>query len=68
MGWIKTVLSEVYGLFVDDVTFAVAILAWVVVVWLVLPHVGVAPHWNAAALFIGLCVIFVESATRRAGQ
>lgn len=68
MRWIKTVLSEVYGLFVDDGNFALAIISWLLVVWLALPHLGLATVWTAAALFLGLAVIFVESATRRARQ
>jgi hypothetical protein len=33
MSWIKTVLREVFGLFVDDGSFAIAILAWLLLVW-----------------------------------
>jgi uncharacterized membrane protein len=66
MGWIKTVASEIYGLFVDDVSFAVAILAWLLFVWLALSRLGIGSAWMGSALFAGLAMIFVESATRRA--
>ncbi len=63
---LKTVWSEIVGLFVDDQLFAAAILAWLAFVWLVVTHAGIAPIWRAVALFAGLAVILVESATRAA--
>lgn len=66
MGWIRTVLREGLGLFVDDGSFAVAILAWLLLVWLVLPRLGVEAVWTGIILFAGLALILVESATRRA--
>ncbi len=66
MTWLKTVWSEFIGLFVDDGSFAVAILAWLVASWLLLPRLGLAPAWPPAILFAGLAVILVESALRRA--
>ncbi len=66
MTWIRTVLREVFGLFVDDGSFAVAILAWLLLVWLVLPRLGVAAGWTGVILFAGLASILAESATRSA--
>ena len=38
--WIATIFREILGLFVDDGSFAVAVLAWIGVVWLpLLPRV-----------------------------
>jgi len=68
MTWLKTVWSEFIGLFVDDGSFAVAILAWIAFCWLVLPRLGLAPAWQPAILFVGLALILVESALRRARQ
>ncbi len=68
MTWLKTVWSEFIGLFVDDGSFAVAILAWIAFCWLVLPRLGLAPAWPPAILFIGLALILVESGLRRARQ
>lgn len=66
MRWIGTVLREIFGLFVDDGSFAVAILVWLAVVWLVLPRLAVPAVWVGPVLFAGLALILVESATRRA--
>ncbi len=66
MSWIKTVAAELFGLFVDDATFAVTILAWLLAVWLVVPRLGVPPTSSPLVLFGGLAIILVESAVRRA--
>ncbi len=66
MTWLKPVWSEIFGLFVDDGSFAVAILLWLAVAWLVLPRLGLPAALLPAILFGGLVVILVESATRRA--
>lgn len=36
MTWLRTVLREVYGLFVDDLAFTLSLLAWVAFIWLAL--------------------------------
>lgn len=66
MAWLKTIWSEFFGLFVDDGSYAAAILLWLVAVWLILPRLGLPPALPPAILFAGLVVILVESATRRA--
>ena len=66
MQTLKTIWNEIVGLFVDDQLFAVAILVWLAVIWLIVTHAGIAPAWSALALFAGLAAIFVESATRAA--
>ena len=63
---LNTIWRELIGLFVDDPLFAVAILAWLALVWLVVACAGIAPVWRAIALLAGLAVILVESATRAA--
>lgn len=68
MSWIKTVLREVFGLFVDDGSFALAIVAWLLLVWLVLPGLGIEASWIGVILFAGLALILLESATRRVGR
>jgi hypothetical protein len=60
------VAGEVFGLFVDDWSFAVAILAWLLLVWLAVSRIGVGPGWAAAVLVLGLAAILVESVARRA--
>ncbi|MCB8876061.1 hypothetical protein [Acidisoma silvae] len=66
MSWIKTVLREVWGLFVDDGRFALAIIVWLLIAWLVPRHLGIAPVWTGLLLFLGLAAILLESACRRA--
>jgi len=68
MAWAKTMWDEFYGLFVDDGSLAVAVLAWLAVCWLILPRLGVTSLWHSALLFTGLVVILAESALRRARQ
>ena len=68
MGWFKTAWSEFIGLFVDDGSLAAAVLIWIGAAWLLLPRLGLPPHWSTPILFIGLAVILVESAVRRARQ
>jgi hypothetical protein len=68
MSWVKSVAREVWGLFVEDGSFAAAILAWVVIAGVGLPRVAPAAswtgHWTGPALFAGLAVILIESVVR----
>ena len=68
MNWLKVIWSEFIGLFVDDGSFAVAILVWLAACWLVLPHLGIPQFWPPAILFVGLVVILAVSAIRRSGE
>jgi hypothetical protein len=67
MNWIKTIWDEFIGLFVDDGSFAAAVLAWLGVCWLLLPRLGLPSAWPPLILFVGLVLILAESAVRRAG-
>jgi len=64
MNWLRSVLREVFGLFVDDGSFAAAILVWLLFAVFVLPHLAPAAHWTGPVLFAGLAVILIESALR----
>lgn len=66
MNWLKTSIQEVIGLFIDDGSFALAIVVWVGLVGLLSWQVASARPWCGAALFAGLAVILAESALRRA--
>lgn len=66
MQWMKSVLGEIFGLFVDDGSFAIAVVVWLGLVWLVLPRIDIPAGAKAPILFAGLVVILVESALRRA--
>jgi hypothetical protein len=64
MQWLRAILREILGLFIDDGSYAGAILAWLMTVWLVLPRIGMPPRWGAPVLFVGLAVILIENASR----
>jgi len=64
--WLKTAWSEFIGLFVDDGSLAVAVLAWLAAAWLLLPRLPLPPALLPVILFAGLALILVESALRGA--
>ena len=66
MRWLKTALAEVYGLFVEDGRYAITIVVWLALAWLVLPALALGDPWNAAILFVGLLAILLESVLRGA--
>jgi hypothetical protein len=68
MSWLKTIILEIYGLFVDDGTYAVAIVAWLAIAALVLPRLDIPASADALILFAGLLLILFESTLRRAGK
>ncbi len=66
MRWLKTILVECWGLFIDDGRYAITIVAWLLLAWLVLPHLHFGGDWNVLILFAGLLAILLENAWRRA--
>lgn len=66
MGWLRAIIDEIIGLFVDDLGFAVAILVWLGVLVFVVPRLGLPGFVPVVLLFGGLLVILVESAVRKA--
>lgn len=66
MKWLNSALREILGLFVDDGRFALSILIWLGVLWLLLPRFNVGKSWHGLFLFAGLALILTESAWRRA--
>lgn len=65
MKTIINALREVYGLFVEDGSFTVALLIWLLVAAFILrPLVG--PNWLAPFWFAGLSLILVENVARSA--
>ena len=63
---LKAILRELYGLFVDDGSFAIAIIVWLVLLWLARPYLHLPGAWIAVVVFTGLVAILIESALRRA--
>lgn len=66
MAWVKTILTEIFGLFVDDGSFAIAIVAWIAAMWFVSLRVPDLVQWDGVLFFCGLALILVESVIRRA--
>lgn len=64
MRWIKSIAREIYGLFVDDGSFAIAILVWLGLAVAVVPHVAPGARWAGPALFAGLALILIASVLR----
>ena len=64
MIWLKSIVREVLGLFVDDGSFAMAIVVWAGIVVLVLARVTLHASWTGPALFSGLAFILIENVVR----
>ena len=64
MTWLRTVFVEIFGLFVDDGSFALLILAWVGLTAFLLPYLGWASPLRGLVLFAGLAAILLGSAIR----
>lgn len=68
MKWLRTIGREFCGLFIEDGRFAVAILAWLSLMWILHPHLSLPTGWRAPLLLIGLLAILFESVLRRSRQ
>jgi hypothetical protein len=66
--WLKTILAEILGLFVDDIRFALAIIIWLGIIQLGLLRLNLSAAWNGVILFAGLATILAESALRGASR
>jgi hypothetical protein len=60
--------AEVYGLFVDDGSFALAIVVWLFMVFYVSRHFAFPAYVRAPVLGAGLLLILLESVVRRAAR
>jgi hypothetical protein len=68
MNVLRTILNELAGLFVDDGSLAVLVLAWLAVCWFLLPRLSLPSPLLPILLFVGLAAILAESTVRRAGE
>jgi hypothetical protein len=64
MGWVKSVVREVFGLFVDDGSFAIAIVFWIALAVGLLPRFAPNALWTGPALFAGLAATLIASVLR----
>jgi len=70
MNGLRTIFREIFGLFVDDGSFALLILVWLGLTTLLLPYLGWVHIWmpkgRGVILFLGLAAILMASAIRYA--
>ena len=66
MSWLRKLPAELWGLFVDDGRYALAIVVWLLLAWLALPLLDLGGGWNALVFAAGLLAILAESVLRRA--
>lgn len=66
MKWVKNIFREIFGLFVDDGAFALAILIWLALVRWIAPRLTLSPTALAILFFAGLALILIESTARYA--
>ncbi|MBV8450570.1 MAG: hypothetical protein JO357_02310 [Hyphomicrobiales bacterium] len=66
MNWVKSALSELVALFVEDGSLAFAILVWLAFTGLVTTRFEGVRGWQGAILFAGLAIILIENTWRRA--
>ena len=66
MSALRKIPRELFGLFVDDGSFALTILAWVALLTLPFARTGWLPAWRGPILFVGLAFILAASAVRYA--
>jgi hypothetical protein len=59
-----TIAKELFGLFVDDGSLALALLVWVGLVWLA--GQALQPGAIGIAIFVGCAAILAENVLRRA--
>lgn len=64
MKWITNILREILGLFVDDGSFALAILIWLAIVRWMAPYLRIPPAATGFIFFAGLALILAENAIR----
>lgn len=66
MQWMRSVAREMWGLFVDDGSFAAAIVVWLTVVLLGFRQHPWGARWGGVALFAGLGFVLIENVLRYA--
>lgn len=64
MNWIKSIFREIFGLFVDDGSFALAIIIWLVLIRWTTSHLSLSAAATGIILFAGLALILIESTAR----
>jgi hypothetical protein len=68
MRWMKTIVQGLFGLFIDDGSFALAIVVWIGVLWFLAGRMLYSATWSGGVLFAGLGLILLASTIRRSRQ
>ena len=55
---------ELWGLFVEDASFTIGILASVVIAAIVFPRIGVPDAWRGPSLFLLMIFVLLENVIR----
>lgn len=66
MNAIAGALRELWGLFVDDLSYSIAIGLWVALAAVGFDRVGLDPKWRGGIFFAGLALIVLENVARSA--
>ena len=66
MNILKSIFSELLALFVDDGSFVLAVIAWVLGGVICLRTQVVPPPYEAILLFVGIVVLLAENVERTA--
>ena len=61
---LQQILMEIWGLFVDDGSLALALLVWCGSCGLGLTRLPIAPEWDAAVLFLGCVAILIVNVVK----
>ena len=62
----RSVVREVSGLFVEDGSFAAAIVVWLAIVLLGVRRAAWGMRWGGVVLFAGLALVLIENVLRYA--
>ena len=68
MSAFTSAIGELWGLFVEDASFSIAIVACLVFGWLVIPAFAVPAPWRGIVLFVLLAGALIENVWRTAGR
>ena len=65
MTWIRSIGGELFGLIVDDVGFAGAVIVWIAAIWAVSVLLPPAQPWLPALFVGGLAALLLRSILTR---
>ncbi len=61
MSTLKTILRELWGLFVDDGSLAIALVLWCAIAGFGLPRSGMSDPWQGPVLGLGCLAILIAN-------